>query len=828
MAKARTLTQQDTISLKVTSPLGENALVMRSFEGYEGLSESFTFELYVESTNKEVDFTSLMGQSVTVTVDMEGASRYFNGIVGNVIQQQTPSETSETATYYRLFLHPSFWLLRFKSNCAIYQNESVMSIVSQLLGQFQVQYKNQTQSRGQAPREYCVQYNETYFDFISRLLEEEGIYYYFVHSDGQHMMVLSDNPQGHQQCEGITSVPIWPNQSDKSFLNVVTRCEVQQNVISNSYSQSDYNFTTASNKIFGQASGESSGGENSLYYFPGDVDHEDKPTSDVVQGYSQMRVEAEELLEKFIEGKSTVPAFSAGFKFSLEDHPRQSANIGYVLRWVKHHYNIEKNVDGERPVYTNTFKAFPDSTPFRPKKNTPIPKIDAQTAVVVGPPGEEIYTDQYGRIKVQFFWDQVGQNNENSSCWLRVRQAWSGNNWGFLFIPRIGQEVIVEFFEGRAHRPFVTGTLYNSTNMPPYLPDRPSKSTIKSNTTKGGGGYNEFRYEDLKGEEQIYLHAQKDWDTLVIETRTTRIQKGTDWKWIEAGDRNVTIMGNDGAVPKTTPADEAQEAGHGDDFLTIIKGSRTMTLKGEGQGKGSYNTYIYKGDRYLKITKGDELEYHLEGRHYKELDQGNYEQKMLDGDKILTIEQGNNYITLNSGNRTTYINGNDSTTIEQNSYLEVIGNLTIIVEGDTTLECAQNISVSAGEDITIEAGGSISITAGESFSVQAGTDSSITAGISISETAGVDIAMDAGADATLNAGAAIEIDAGADIEATAGAAIEITAGADVAIEAAGACEVSAGADVAIEAGGACEITAGGDVSITAACVTIEAAVILLG
>lgn len=824
---ARTLINQDTLSLKIETPLGKNALVMRSLQGYEALSEPFVFEIYAVSENKDIDFNALINQSVTVTVDMEGDARYFNGIVGQVVQQQTPSETVESATYYRLFLHPSFWLLRFKSNCAIYQNQSVMEIVKSLLGQYQVTFKDQTSSRGNKPREYCVQYNETYFDFISRLLEEEGIYYYFLHTNNAHTMILADSPLGHQSCAGLESASLHHEESDQEFLNVVTRCEVQQNVVSNIYTQSDYNFTTASNKIVGQASGTGDG-KNSLYYFPGDVDHEDKPVSDVVQGYSHVRLEAEELFEKFIEGESTIPNFSAGFKFKLEDHPRESVNILYVLMWVKHHYSVEKNVDGKLPLYKNTFKAFPDTASFRPKKVTPIPNIDAQTAVVVGPPGEEIYTDQYGRIKVQFFWDQVGQNNENSSCWLRVRQAWSGNNWGFLFIPRIGQEVIVEFFEGRAHRPFVTGTLYNSNNMPPYLPDRPSKSTIKSNTTKGGGGYNEFRFEDLKGEEQIYLHAQKDWDTLVIETRTTRIQKGTDWKWIEEGDRDVTIMGNPGAVAKTTPSEEAQPAGVGNDNLTIIRGCRNMTLKGEGAGKGSYNTNIYKGDRYLKITKGDELEYHLDGRHYKELDKGDYEQKMLEGNKILTIEQGNNYISLNDGSRTTYINGNDSTVIEENSYLEVIGNLTIVVEGNITIECAQNISMTAGENIDITAGGAITVSAAESITMNAGASVTTNAGEAIVENAGAEITMEAGAEIGASAGAAITMEAGADIAATAGAAVEISAGADVAIEAAGACEVSAGADVAIEAGGACEISAGGDVSIEAACVTVEAGIVLLG
>lgn len=824
---ARTLIQEEPISLKITSPLGDNALIMRTFEGTEGLSEPFFFNAYVASTNTAVAFESLMSQPVTVTIDMQGQERFFNGIVGEMIQQQTPSEAEESATYYRLILYPKFWLLRHKSNCAIYQNQSVMEIVSELLGQYQVMFENQTSERGQSPREYCVQYNETYFDFISRLLEEEGIYYYFKHDAGSHTMILADSPAGHQPCPGIDVATLFHDKSDEPFLNVVTRCEILQNVISNSFTQSDYNFTTASNKITGQAKGAVGAGENALYYFPGDTDHEDKPNSGVVQGYSEVRVEAEGTFEKRIIGGSTIPAFCAGFKFTLDSHPRQSANIGYVLYQVHHHYNIEKNVEGTRPKYKNTFRAIPDMTTYRPEKKTPIPKIDPQTALVVGPAGEEIYTDEYGRIKVQFVWDQVGQNNENSSCWLRVRQSWSGNNWGFLFIPRIGMEVIVEFFEGRAHRPFVTGTLYNSNNMPPYLPDRPSKSTIKSNSTKGGDGYNELRFEDFKGEEQIYLHAQKDWDTLVIETRTTRIQKGTDWKWIEEGDRDVTIMGNPGAVAKTTPAGEEQAAGVGNDNLTIIRGCRNMTLKGEGAGKGSYNTNIYKGDRYLKILKGDELEYHVDGRHYKELDQGDYEQMMLMGDKKLTIQEGNNYITLNSGNRETYINGNDTTTIEQDSTLMVVGNLTILVQGNISIQCEQNIDIFAAENITIEAGQSISMTAGTSFALSTGTSSSITAGTSISETASTGISMQAGADVNVAAGAAITANAGADITMDAGAAIEASAGADVAIEAGGACEVSAGADVAIEAGGACEISAGGDVNIAGSVVTVEAGLILL-
>jgi type VI secretion system secreted protein VgrG len=812
MGITTTLIKQDQISLKIETSLGQDVLIMRTFQGIEGLSSPFEFEVFTVSTNANIDFDTIIGKSVTVSIDVKGKKRYFNGIVGHFSQHQTAdSSKGSQETYYKAILYPSFWLLKFKKNNKIFQNKSPLQIIGEILQDNNVIFEKKTTTCGNDPREYCVQYNETDFDFISRLLEEEGIYYYFNHDNGKHTMILGDNPTGHQDCPNIDKAPFEPSRMDVPLINLVNRCEVRQQVVTTSFAMADYNFTNASTKLYSDSKSKRGKEVRKWYTFPGDVDHEDKPAQGKLESLSKLRIEALELPERFIEGDSTIPFFSAGFKFQLEGHRRKDVNKSYILHSIKHSYIIDPaRAKAGRAIYSNGFKAFPADTSFRPPLITPKPKIDAQTATVTGPQGEEIFTDKYGRVKVKFHWDRDGKDDDTSSCWLRVRQGMAGNNWGMLFLPRIGQEVIVEFFEGSQNRPFVTGCLYNSTHMPPYLPDRPSKSTIKTNTTKGGNGYNELRFEDLKKEEQIYLHAQKDWDTLILETRTTRLKKGSDWKWIEAGDRNVTILGADGAVAKTTPPDEKQEAGKGDDNLIITKGNRNMTLKGEGKGKGSYNTTIVKGDRVLEIKKGDEKETHDEGNHDKLLKKGNYTLTLNEGDRsvtlnkgneTVTLDQGNQTISLESGDRTVTINGNDTLTVEKDVTMTITGNLTITVEGNISIECAQNINMSAGESITIEAGEAINITAG------------------------ADISMEAGGDANVSAGGAIEAEAGGDVTIAAGGAAEMTAGGDATIAAGGAAEMTAGGDVAVAAGGAAELDAGGECEIGAASVTILAAVV---
>ncbi len=287
---------------------------------------------------------------------------------------------------------------------------------------------------------------------------------------------------------------------------------------------------------------------------------------------ANVRLQSVEADEKSLSGSGLVRTFTPGFTFTLVDHPRDSVNMKYLLKRVTHDAGLED--------YANSFEAIPSAVVYRPPRMTPRPRIaGAQTAVVVGKSGEEIWTDQYGRIKVQFHWDKLGKNDENSSCWLRVAQGWAGKSWGMVFLPRIGQEVLVTFLEGDPDKPIVTGSVYNATQVVPYaLPGEQTKSTIMTNSSKGGGGSNEIRFEDKKGSEELYLHAQMTMTTLVEKDRTETIKNNDTLTVTQA--KSVTVT-------------------DGDDSYTIAKGKRTLDVT-----KGD-ETHTVGGKRSVTVT-GDE------------------------------------------------------------------------------------------------------------------------------------------------------------------------------------------------------------------------------
>ena len=331
---------------------------------------------------------------------------------------------------------------------------------------------------------------------------------------------------------------------------------------------------------------------------------------------------------------------------TLKDHPRADWNKKFNLYRV--HHRIRQDAGEGEELYESEFVAFPNTVPFRAPRVTPKPLIySTQTAIVTTKSGEEIWCDEYGSIKVHFHWDQRGTKDEKSSCWIRVAQLWAGNKWGGVFTPRIGMEVVVTFLDGDPDRPLITGCVYNGKNANPYAKSEPTKSTIKSDTTKGGGGFNEFRYEDKKGSEQIFLHAQKDWDSEVEHSRTLLIKTGDDTSTIKKGQRKVTLNGED--------------TGH--DTLTLDKGNRMVELK----GSGTTNT--------LSITNGDD---------------------------IIKISKGNQKTTLDNGDQTINITGNRSATISKNDTLKVTGNLDIQVTGNINIKSSANITMEATGNLTMK------------------------------------------------------------------------------------------------------------------------------
>ncbi|MFW6241722.1 MAG: type VI secretion system Vgr family protein, partial [Thermodesulfobacteriota bacterium] len=536
----------------IETPLGKDVLLLSAFRGEEAISRLFRFEAELFSENHSIPFTDIIGKNVTIALGLaEGSRRFFNGIVGEFAQGRGggagTAEASDTrVAFYTATLVPWPWLLTRTADSRIFQELSVPDIVSKIFGEAGFSDYEFRLRGSYEPRTYCVQYRETDFNFISRLLESEGIFYFFAHEKGKHVLVMADNPDENPPCPGQDKVRYQTTGGGWMEEDVIQGLSVRQLIQPGKVSLNDYNFEVPTTPLqVGTAARESPGpGEREMYDYPGGY-------GKVGEGerLSAIQMEAEEARVLEIGGTSDARSLTSGHRFTLSGFYRSDLNKALLLTHVVH----ELVPTGDTPVtrgtgddmsYSNRFVCVPHDVPFRPLRQTPKPTVrGSQTAIVTGPAGEEIHTDEHGRVKVQFHWDREGKRDENSSCWIRVSQGWAGASWGAMYIPRIGHEVIVDFLEGDPDRPIVTGRVYHGQNQPPYpLPGEKTKSTLKSNSSLGGGGYNEFRFEDKKGEEEIYLHGQKDWSIVIENDKNQTV--GRDETLFVGNDRAKSV-GND-------------------------------------------------------------------------------------------------------------------------------------------------------------------------------------------------------------------------------------------------------------------------------------------
>ncbi len=507
------ITQAERL-IAIGTPLGPDVLLLRSFTGAEGMSRLFRFQLDMLSTNFNVDFDQIMGKNVTVAIRLEsGAERYINGHIVRFAQLPVEGHLAR----YEAEMVPWLWFLTRTADCKIFQEKSVPDIICEVFDEYGFSdYELQLQGSFE-PRVFCVQYRETDFNFVMRLIEEEGIFFFFRHENGKHVMVIANSPSAHRPC---------PDQSRIRFEHTLGRGpERDEDVIvgwryehdyrPGKYALTDYNFETPSTSLLTQIDSTIDQGGNQtyeIYDYPGEY-----MTRDDGDQIVRRRMEEEETPHEVVTAESNCRSLLTGFKFDLIEHDRQDQNREYVVTSITHSAHsgaFIAGIQGEGATYSNTFTCIPSSVPYRPLRKTAKPVVEGcQTAVVVGPPGEEIYVDKYGRIKIQFHWDRIGQRDEKSSCWMRVSQIWAGKQWGAMYTPRIGHEVLIDFIEGDPDRPLIVGSLYHAENMPHYdLPGFQTLSYIKSNSSKGGDGFNEIRFEDKAGSEQVFLHSQKRMD----------------------------------------------------------------------------------------------------------------------------------------------------------------------------------------------------------------------------------------------------------------------------------------------------------------------------
>lgn len=536
---------QDNRLLAIDTPLGEDVLLLQGFTGQEGMSRLFSFDVDLLSEESSIPFKQIVGQKVTLTITLaDGDKRYINGFVSRFAQCGSDARF----TYYRAEVVPWLWFLTRTTDCRIFQKMAVPDIIIKIFQDLGFSdYKNLLAGNFE-PRDYCVQYRETDFSFVSRLMEQVGIFYFFEHDRDKHTLVLANSASVHRPCVGQPHARCDFSVGAVLDEDIISGCQVEQELRPGRYALTDYNFETPSTSLaVNTASIVSVGGNGKfeIYDYPGEY-------AKKAQGESlvKIRMEEEESPQTLMSGTSGCRAFVPGYRFDLEGHYAQEMNKSYVLTEVQHVASVGESYAGAGSdageSYSNHFTCIPHDVAYRPSRATPRPTVQGpQTAVVVGPAGEEIHTDKYGRVKVQFHWDREGKRDENSSCWIRVSHPWAGKGWGSVSIPRIGQEVIVDFLEGDPDQPIITGRVYNAEQMPPYgLPAGGVVSGIKSNTTPGGGGYNEMSMDDTKGKEKITVHAQYDMDTTIEHDETHTVKTGNRTIKVETGTHTETIKGD--------------------------------------------------------------------------------------------------------------------------------------------------------------------------------------------------------------------------------------------------------------------------------------------
>jgi type VI secretion system secreted protein VgrG len=550
--------------IAISTPLGKDVLLLRGFHGSEAISQLFQFDLDLLSENDSVSFHDLVGKNVTLRIfDADGAERHWHGFISRFSQ----GALDQRFASYHAQMVPWLWFLTRTSDCRIFQNQNAPDIIQKVFKDLGFHDFELRLYGDFTPRDYCVQYRETDFNFVSRLMEEEGIYYYFRHEGKKHVMVLANDPAGHEPVPKQKTVRYASNDA-APYEDVITEWQYQEEFRPGKWTQTDYNFETPSTSLAVSVDGKN---PYEIYEYPGE--HRVRAEGDRL---ARIRLQEQVISQATSHGAGVCRQFSSGFKFTLQGHYRANLNQAYLLTSVNHSATQEGGYTGdaaagEELAYSNTFECIPFSTPFRPSRITPQPVVrGCQTAVVVGPSGEEIYTDKHGRVKVQFHWDREGKRDENSSCWIRVSHPSAGKGWGSVSIPRIGQEVIVDFLEGNPDEPIIVGRVYNAEQMPPFgMPAGAMIGGLKSNSTKGGGGYNEISMNDTKGKEMLTVHAQYDMSTTV---------KHDDTQTIETGDRTITVK--TGKHTETIKGDTAITIQTGNHSLAVQTGTHTETIKG--------------------------------------------------------------------------------------------------------------------------------------------------------------------------------------------------------------------------------------------------------
>ncbi|AEF24320.1 type VI secretion system Vgr family protein [Pseudomonas fulva] len=694
------ITQQSRMA-KVNSPLGENALVMERLAGNESLGRLFHYELSLASENSSLKLNALLGKPMGLAVQLaDGSDRYFHGIVARCSQTAHRGQFAS----YQVTLKPWLWLLSRTSDCRIFQSKTVPDIVKQVFRDLGFSDFEDALTRSYREWDYCVQYRETSFDFVSRLMEQEGIYYYFRHEQERHVLVLCDAYGAHSTAPGYGRVPFYPLDDQMRERDHIHDWHLAHEVQPGSLALNDYDFQRPSARLEVRSSiaREHANADYPLYDYPGEyVQSKDG------EQYARNRIEAIQAQYEQIRLKGNARGLGSGHLFSLTDYPRDDQNREYLI--VDAEYTITQDLyesgrGSESFQFDSSLTCIDASQVFRPLPLTVQPIVQGpQTAMVVGPKGEEIWTDQYGRVKVHFYWDRHDQSNENSSCWIRVSQNWAGKNWGSIQIPRIGQEVIVSFLEGDPDRPIITGRVYNAEQTVPYdLPANATQSGTKSRSSKGGtpANFNEIRMEDKKGEEQLFIHAEKNQDIEVENDET---------HWV-GHDRTKTID-NDETVhvkhDRTETVDNNETITIGVDRTEKVGNNESITIGVNRSEKVGSNETIAIGANRTETVGSDET---ISIGANRTESVGSNETISIGANRTESV--GNNERTTIGADRTALITANEYVLVGADQANMVGGNESHYVRGERNSRVLKDDNLHVGKNFVLKAGDSITLQTG--------------------------------------------------------------------------------------------------------------------
>ncbi|MFE8070097.1 type VI secretion system tip protein TssI/VgrG [Marinobacteraceae bacterium S3BR75-40.1] len=572
--------------LQIHSSLGKDALVLERLKVREGMSRLFQIQVGFTANQRISDMNRHVGEGVSISLKLGSKAaakeRFFHGHFLSIRELGKPLHNSEGQRYEALIV-PRAWSATNRTNCRIFQDKTVKQIVDTVLGEHEVELSWELMQDVYSYR-YCVQYNETDWDFIGRLLAYEGLSFFFAHENGAHTMVVTDNekrwPKAAEDSVVFASRPTGSARVSNWYAGV--------RATANAIVEHGFDFASPRTPVKATSKEKVPGsdfGDRELFQYLG----EDRPIKDGaglakrhLQGIAQ---EAENYC-----GASDYRSFGVGYRFSFKDHEdRIPPHNDFVITEITIEASVPLNTDNQpvegRYYYSNQFRCMPTQAPYRPVK-LPKPRVSGlQTATVTGASGEEVYADKHGRIKVQFHWDREGNYDQKSSCWIRVAQSWAGDSWGAQFIPRAGQEVLVEFLSGDPDQPLITGAVYNGDNKMPYDPvSKKNVSGFKSrSTTKGSGAnYNEISFDDSIGEELLRLHAEKDHELTVENDQTDDIKNdrtttvGNDDSLTVKNNQTVDITGEQTVkAGKTITIDAGQS-------ITLKTGAASLTMESSG------------------------------------------------------------------------------------------------------------------------------------------------------------------------------------------------------------------------------------------------------